>query len=133
MPLATYQGLGAISARVEQVSLATTRVALTQDQQGALLVLDGSTGSTVEIALPTSPVAGMKYNLFFSTGAVTVVTKVLSTGVYDILVGDTTAKGVANATTVERGQGISLTAVNEFRWVADRFGGTTLALATATS
>ena len=132
MPLATYRGLGELSARVEQVSLATTRVTLTQDQQGALLVLDGSTGSTVEIALPV-PAAGMEYKLFFSTGAVSVVTKVLSTGPYDILVGDTTAKGVANATTVERGQGISLTAVNEFRWVADRFGGTTLALATATS
>ena len=132
MPLATYKGLGALSARVEQVSLATTRVTLTQDQQGALLILDGSTGSTVEIALP-APAAGMIYNLFFSTGSVSVVTKILSTGVYDILVGGTTAKGVANATTVERGQGISLVAINEFRWIADRFGGTTLALATATS
>ena len=132
MPLATYKGLGALSARVEQVSLATTRVTLTQDQQGALLILDGSTGSTVEIALP-APAAGMIYNLFFSTGSVSVVTKILSTGVYDILVGGTTAKGVANATTAERGQGISLVAINEFRWIADRFGGTTLALATATS
>ena len=131
MPLATYKGLGSPALLVENVSLATTRVTLTQDQQHKLLVLDGSTGSTVEIALP-QPEEGLEYWLFFSTGSVSVATKVLSTS-YDILIGDTTAKGVANASTVERGQGIHLIGISAGRWVADRFGGTTLAIVTATS
>ena len=130
MPLATYKGLAAPSLRVEAVSLASTRVTLTQDQQGTLLILDGSTGSTVEIALPT-PEAGMEYWLYFTTGAAGAVTKVLSTS-YDIRV-VTTAKGVVNATTVETGQGIHLIARSDAGWIANRFGGSTLGLSTATS
>ena len=80
--LGTYMGKGNLPLQVEHVSLATTRVTLTDDQQGKLLILDNSTGSTVEIALP-APEAGMQYTLFFSTGSVTAVTKVLSTA-YDI-------------------------------------------------
>lgn len=131
MPLASFKGLGAPVIDVEFLT-ASTRIVLTNDQQSKILVLDGSTGSTAEIALPI-PAEGMMYTILFSTGAAGAVTKILSTGPYDILVGDSTAKGVANATTAERGQAIQLVALNEFRWAASRVGGTTLALATATS
>ena len=129
--LGTYMGKGSLPLQVEHVSLASTRVTLTDDQQGKLLVLDNSTGSTVEIALP-APEAGMRYTLFFSTGAVDYVTKVLSTA-YDIDVAGTTAKGVAcAATTAEDGCIIVLIGKNDYRWLA--FGGSPYtALATATS
>ena len=131
--LASYKGLGAPQLRVENVSLASTRVQLTDAQQGALLVLDGTTGSTVEIALP-QPETGMEFHLLFTTGGVTAVTKILSTGFNsDILVAGSTAKGVANATTAEGGVYIRLVAVSDNRWMAFRQSGSTLALVTATS
>ena len=128
--LGTYMGLGGLAGAVEFVSLATTRVTLTDDQQGKLLVLDGSTGSTVEIALP-APEAGMRYMLYFSTGSVSNVTKILSTA-YDIKTDGTTAAGVALASTAEDGQIIILTAKDDSRWLA--WGGSAFTtLATASS
>ena len=127
--LATYMGLGGAVLAVEHVSLASTRVTLTNDQQGKLLILDDSTGSTVEIALPP-PEAGMRYMLYFSTGAAGQVTKVLSTA-YDIKTDGTTALGCAFHSTAEDGQLMILTAVSEHRWLA--WGGnryTTMATAT---
>ena len=123
-------GKGNLPLQVEHVSLATTRVTLTDDQQGKLLILDNSTGSTVEIALP-APEAGMQFTLFFSTGSVTNVTKVLSTA-YDIDVAGSTAKGVAIDSTAEDGKIIVLIGKNDYRWLA--FGGNPYtALATASS
>ena len=130
MPLATYKGLAAPSLRVEAVSLASTRVTLTQDQQGTLLVLDGSTGSTVEIALPT-PEAGMEYWLYFTTGAAGAATKVISSA-YDIRV-VTTAKAVIADSTAEAGRGIHLIARSGAGWIVDRFGASSLGFTTATS
>ncbi len=128
--LGTYMGMGDLPLQVEHVSLATTRVTLADDQQGKLLILDDSTGSTVEIALP-APEAGMQYTLFFSTGSVTNVTKVLSTA-YDIDVAGSTAKGVAIDSTDEDGKMIVLIGKNDYRWLA--FGGNPYtAIATATS
>ena len=128
--LGTYMGRGGLAGAVEFVSLASTRVTLTDDQQGKLLILDGSTGSTVEIKLP-APEAGMRYTLFFSTGAVDYVTKILSTA-FDIKVDGTTAKGCALASTAEDGQLVILTGKDDSRWLA--WGGspyTTMASATS--
>lgn len=131
--LASYKGLGAPQLRVENVSLASTRVQLTDAQQGALLIFDGSTNSTGEIALP-QPETGMEYHLLFTTGAAGSVTKILSTGFgSDILIAATTAKGVANLTTVESGVYIRLVAISDTRWMAFNQGAGALALATATS
>jgi len=119
--LGTYMGKGSLPLQVEHVSLASTRVTLTDDQQGKLLVLDGTTGSTVEIALP-APEAGMTYTLYFSTGGVSVNTKILSTA-YDIDIDGTTAKGFICrcGTTDEDGCVAVLIGKNDYRWLA--FGG----------
>ena len=128
--LGTYMGMGGLSNSVEHISLASTRITLTDDQQGKLLILDDSTGSTVEIALP-APEAGMCYTLYFSTGAVSAVTKVLSTA-FDIKVAGSTAKGAAFNTTAETGMGMVLYAISDYRWVAWGLNPLT-AMATATS
>jgi len=109
-------GLGGSVLQVEHVSIASTRITLTDDQQGKLLILDGSTGSTVEIALP-APEAGMQYTLFFSTGAAGQVTKVLSTA-FDIKTDGTTEKGCVLASTAEDGQIMVFTAISDSRWLA---------------
>jgi hypothetical protein len=76
----------------------------------------------------------MTYNLLFTTGAAGAVTKILSTGFdSDILVANSTAKGVANGTTVEGGVFIQLIAVSNNRWMAFAKGAGSLALATASS
>lgn len=126
--LGTYMGMGDLPLQIEHVSLASTRVMLTNDQQGKLLVLDDSTGSTVEIHLP-APEAGMRYTLYFSTGSVTAVTKVLSTA-YDIRYDVTTTPGVALASTDEDGQIMEFVGKNDYLWLC--FAGsryTTLATA----
>ncbi len=114
--LGTYMGLGGPVLQVEHVSIASTRITLTDDQQGKLLILDDSTASTVEIALP-APEAGMQYTLFFSTGAAGQVTKILSTA-FDIKTDGTTEKGCVLASTAEDGQIIVFTAISDARWLA---------------
>ena len=114
--LGTYMGKGSLPLQVEFISLATTSITLTDDQQGKLLILDDSTASTVEIALP-APEAGMQYTLFFSTGAAGQVTKILSTA-FDIKTDGTTEKGCVLASTAEDGQIMVFTAISDSRWLA---------------
>ena len=131
MPLATYQGLGGSLLRAESIGSVSTLYTLTQDQQGVLLVV-GETTAASRIRLP-APSAGMQYTIVFSSQGVSSATKITSSGVYDILTAATTAKGVANETTVERGQIIQLTAFNEFRWFAARLGASTLNINSTTT
>lgn len=128
---ATYQGLGALNLDIENASLASTLVTLTLDQQSKLLVFDGTTAAS-RIRLP-APEAGMSYNILFSTGAVSTATKVLSSGVYDILCGNSTGKGAAINSTAERGQVLRFVGLNEFRWLGYRVGATTDVAITSTS
>jgi len=97
--LASYKGLGAPLLDIEQLSSASSVVNLTVDQQGKLLWFDGGIG---RLNLP-KPEAGMVYMIMNSTGGVSTVTKILSSGESDILTAATTAKGVGNASTVEAG------------------------------
>ena len=122
--LATYRGLGAPGLLIENVSLASTLVTLTLDQQGKVLVFDNTTAAS-RIRLP-APEAGIVYNVLFSTGGVSSRTKITSSGVYDILVAGTTGKGVANESTAEKGVIIQLVGLSEFRWAASRLGASTL-------
>ena len=124
MPIASYQGLGGPLLRAESIGAVSTLYTLTQDQQGVLLFVGETTGAS-RIRLP-APTAGMQYTVIFSSQGVSSATKITSSGVYDILTAATTAKGVANETTAERGQIIQLTAINDFRWVAARLGASTL-------
>ena len=120
--LATYKGLGSPVFDVEFLPTNSSRLTLTADQQSKLLI---SGGDARQIRLP-APEVGMVYNVFFSSGGVSTATKITSSGAYDILCGGSTAKGVANASTVEMGVWIQLVAINSFRWVASRLGGSTL-------
>ncbi len=128
--LASYMGLGSPQSNVEIVSPASTSYALTLNQQGKLLAFE--TGAA-QINLP-APETGMVYNILFLAGPTqaTTPTKIDSSG-YDILCDASTAKAVCNETTVENGVGISLFAINEFRWVASRFGGSTLNINSTTT
>ena len=124
MPIASYKGLGSALLGAESIGAVSTLYTLTQDQQGRLLVV-GETTAASRIRLP-APAAGMQYTIVFSSQGVSSATKVTSSGVYDIQTAATTAKGVANETTAERGQIIQLTALNDFRWLAARLGASTL-------
>ncbi len=127
--LASYKGMGAPLLQVEQLSSASTAVNLTPDQQGKFLWFDGGIR---QINLP-APEAGMTFMIMNSTGGHTTVTKILSSGESDILTAASTAKGVGNFSTVEAGVIIKVTAINDYRWVASRMGGSTLALAAVTT
>ena len=127
--LATYKGLGSPVFDVEFLPTNSTRVTLTADQQSKLLI---SGGDARQIRLP-APEVGMVYNVLFSSGGVSTATKITSSGAYDILTAGTTAKGVANATTVETGVWIQTVAINSFRWVASRLGGSTLSIGAVTT
>ena len=127
--LASYKGLGAPNAAVEFLSTASTAVNLTVDQQGKLLIFDAGIR---QLNLP-APEAGMKFSIMNSTGGVSTVTKILSSGAYDILCAATTAKGVACESTVETGIIIDLVAINDYRWVASRRGGSTLNINSTTT
>ena len=128
---ASYMGLGAPQSQVEIVSPGSTSYDLSLDQQGKLLAFN--TGAA-QINLP-APEAGMVYNIFFlaSPTQASTATKIISSGDYDILCAATTAQAVANESTAENGVGISLFAINEFRWVASRFGGSTLNINSTTT
>ena len=127
--LASYKGLGAPLLDVEQLSSASTAINLTPDQQGKLLWFDGGIR---QLNLP-KPEAGMQFMIMNTTGGVSTVTKILSSGESDIQTFETTAKGVANATTVEAGVIAHLIAINDYRWIASRMGGSTLALGAVTT
>ncbi|MHA2066515.1 MAG: hypothetical protein ACXABY_19255 [Candidatus Thorarchaeota archaeon] len=127
--LASYKGLGAPLLDVEALSTASTAVNLTADQQGKLLWFDGGIR---QINLP-QPEAGMVYWLANTTGGVTTVTKILSSGESDILTAASTAKGVACESTVEAGIIIKVIGINDYRWVASREGGSTLNINTTTT
>lgn len=127
--LASYKGLGApIFNDAEWLSTASTSIDLTVDQQGKLLIFDAGIR---QINLPT-PEEGMQYFVMASTGGVSTATKVLSSGNYDILVAATTGKGCAAESTVETGIIMHFFAINDYRWVANRLGASTLAI-TSTS
>jgi len=127
--LATYKGLGSPVFDVEFLGTGSTRITLTADQQSKLLI---SGGDARQIRLP-APEVGMVYNVFFSSGGVSTATKITSSGAYDILTAGTTAKGVANESTAERGVWVQLVAINSFRWVASRLGGSTLNINSTTT
>jgi len=124
MPKATYKGLGSPVLDVEFLSTASTALTLTQEQQSKLLVWGGQS-SAARIRLP-APEAGVEYFIFFNDAAVSSATKITSSGAYDIVCGGTTAKAVVLASTAELGAGHHLVAINSYRWVLDRFGGSTL-------
>ena len=124
MPKATYKGLGSPSLDVEFLSTASTALTLTQDQQSKLLVWGGQ-AAAARIRLP-APEAGMEYFILFNDAAVSSATKITSSGVYDIVCGNTTAKVVILGSTAELGGGHHLVAINSYRWFADRFGNSTM-------
>lgn len=128
---ATYQGLGEAGSLVEHLSTASTALTLTDDQQGKWLVWNGQAAAS-RIRLP-APEAGMVYRILLNGPAVSSATKILSSGVYDIRTGNSTAKGVAAETTVENGQGFEFVALNDVRWHASRVGGSTLAITSTTT
>ncbi len=122
---ASYKGLGAAFAGVKYISTASTAVTLTVDDQAYLLLVggDGWT-SAARIALP-KPEAGMQFTIFFVGDAVSSPTKITSTGDdIDIYVSDdTTAQAVALASTAEGGGGIKIMGINDNRYVAWDFAG----------
>jgi len=128
--VASYKGLGAPASLIEIVTPGSTTYTLSDDQQNKLLCF--KTGAA-QINLPT-PEEGMIFNIFFleSPTQGSTATKVLSSG-YDILCAATTAKGVANGSTAENGVGIRLIGLNGTRWLADRFGGSTLPITSTTT
>jgi len=131
--LGTFKGLGAANFGVEFLSTASTALALTYDQQGKLLIFNGQT-SCSRILLP-QPAAGVVFRIFFTgAGGVSSVHKICSTvGGSDILCGATTKKAVGNETTAQTGVGIELIGINEYRYVASRFGGSTLNINSTTT
>ena len=131
--LASYKGLGAYNYGVEFLSTASTLVTLDYEQQGKLLIFNGQTSAS-RIRLP-QPEAGIVYNIFFTgAGGVSTSHKICSTvGGSDILCDATTKKAVANETTAQTGVGIQLIGLNEFRYVASRFGGSTLNINSTTT
>ena len=126
--LASYSGLGAAVLGAEELSTLSTAINLTPDQQGKLLWFDSGIR---QINLP-KPEAGMRFLIMNTSGGESSVTKILSSGESDILVGSvtasvaTTAKGVGCESTVEHGIIIELIGINDYRWVASRLGGSTL-------
>lgn len=131
--LGTFKGLGAANFGVEFLSTASTRVNLDYNQQGKLLIFNGQTTQS-HIALP-QPAAGIVFRIFFTgAGGVSTAHKICSTvGGSDILCAATTKKAVANETTAQIGVGIELIGINEFRYVASRFGGSTLNINSTTT
>ncbi len=131
--LGTFKGLGAANFGVEFLSTASTLVNLDYDQQGKLLIFGGQT-SCSRIILP-QPAAGIVFRVFFTgAGGVTSAHKIISTvGGSDILCAATTKKGVANETTAQTGVGIELIGINDRRYVASRFGGSTLNINSTTT
>ena len=121
--LASYKGVGAPAQLVEALSVTSTLLTLTDDQQGKFLTWGGQSSAS-RIRLP-APEAGMVYTIAFNGPGVSTATKITSSGAYDILTANTTGKGVSNETTAERGQVIQLVAINDVRWLATRQGGTT--------
>lgn len=124
MPKATFKGLGSPSLEVEFLSTASTALTLTQDQQSKFLVWNGQAAAS-RIRLP-APEAGMEYFIYFNDAAVSSATKITSSGVYDIVCGNTTAKAVILASTAELSAGHHLIAINSYRWAALRIGASTL-------
>ena len=120
MPKATYKGLGQPGLDVEFLSTASTALTLTQDQQSKVLVWGGQS-SAARIRLP-APEAGMEYFILFTDAAVSSATKITSSGAYDIVCGNTTAKAVILGSTAELSAGHHLVAINSYRWFADRLG-----------
>lgn len=130
--LISYEGVGAAFAGVEKLSSASTALALTYVQQDKLLVWQGQS-SAARITLPAGE-AGMKFNIFFHGDAASSATKILAQDSADFyLVDGSTARGVACESSAEGGLGITAIALDQYRWFADRFGASTLALATASS
>ena len=130
--LVSFMGLGARNREVELLSTASTALALTYEQQEKLLVWAGQAGAA-RLTLPQGE-PGMAYNVFFTADAVSSATKILTPDTSDFYVVDgTTDRGIACASTVEGGLGISVYCINTNRWVADRFGASTLAIGSASS
>lgn len=128
--LGTYMGLGAPQYGVEQLTTASTTIDITNDQQGKLLIFDGGIR---QINLPT-PEAGKVFRLMNSTGGVSTVTKILSTGAsIDIQCDATTAQGVGCESTVEGGIIIELIGISDYRYIASRAGGSTLNINSTTT
>lgn len=130
---ATYMGLGSPLSRVEYLSTASTALELDASYQGALLVWQGQAGAA-RITLPQPSGFGEVYNFFFLADAVSSATKILANDAQDFYIADgSTERGVANGSTVEGGVGITVMSLSEHRWIADRWGASTIALAAASS
>ena len=127
--LASYRGQGAPVLEIEELSTLSTAIDLTADQQGKLLIFDSGVG---RLRLP-KPEAGMVFMIMNSSGGVSTVTKILSSGECDILTGATTAKGVGHESTVEQGLITVLYAINDYRWVASRRFGSSLHIIAVTT
>jgi len=74
--LASYRGQGAPVLEIEELSTLSTAIDLTADQQGKLLIFDSGVG---RLRLP-KPEAGMVFMIMNSSGGVSTVAKILSSG-----------------------------------------------------
>jgi len=125
--VASYNGLGGNFLGVKVISTVSTAYSVTVDDQGYLLIVGGSgemTGGGNRLLLP-KPEAGMRFDIFFTADTVTTATKITSSGTdQDIYVSDdTTGKGVALASTAQGGGGITVFGINDHRYVAWDFAG----------
>jgi hypothetical protein len=118
--LATYKGLGAPVLAIENLSTASTRVTLTNDQQGKLLV-SANFSSGAAIVLP-QPETGMQYNIFFGSDATSAATRIVgNTGdsdIYSLTTAhvDSTDAAVAYGSTAEGAKWLQFTAISDVRW-----------------
>ena len=122
---ASYKGLGAAFAGVKFLSTASTAISLTVDDQAYLLLVGGEGWtSAARIALPT-PEAGMRFSIYFIGDAVSSPTKITSTGDDQDMYAspDSTGQCVVLASTQEGGAGIHVMGINDNRYVAWDFAG----------
>ena len=130
--LGSYRGLGAPQWQVENLSTASTALTLTDDQQGKLLIWNANAGAA-RINLP-APEAGMTFTIYFHEDAVSSGTKIIANnaGTFDFYLIDGTtgvAFAPADASTIEGGIGVTVTALNGLQWIVDKWGASTRAFA----
>ena len=122
---ASYMGLGAGFQGAKFHSTASTAITFTADDQAYLNLVGGDGwASAARVKLP-KPEAGVRFDVFFIGDAVSSATKICSTGDdFDIyVVNDTTCQAVALNSTAEGGGGITMFGINNNRYVAWDFAG----------
>ncbi len=116
----------------EKLSTASTALQLTLDQQDKLLLWPGHSSAS-RLTLPNAE-AGLTFNIFFQADAVSSATKILAKDTDDFFIEDgSTDRGAGVGSTIEGGVGITVIAIDNHRWIADRFGASTVALTAISS